>query len=181
MVGFSLLLQDGIIFFSAFIFLNAGILFLVKWNASKVARKQLRDFGFDPNKKIKVRYSGTTHGYATVTLAIPVKAYLYISEKFIFLTPTPGSFLGVLYGGSLPLVITKNVDEVSAKTKVKNSIVPEKMTLLKGHTLRVSYHTPGMMGKNENVIKIKILDSDKYNEWDIIKSWSIPISENPGI
>ena len=142
------------IIFLFFVTVFLGIIVTISKVQLKQSKKILKKLKDQPLTRVKIKFIQNTLSKFSGTGGLTINAELYFNDEFILITPKVKGLFNGLHNFNLPVIFTKNINEVKNLTGHLNVITPNDFKFSYRKSLIIKYESYSTV-KIKYYIKIK--------------------------
>jgi len=156
----------GFIIFLFFVTVFFGLIFIISKVQLKQTKKILEKLKDKPITRVKIKFIQNTLSKFSGTGGLTINAELYFNDEFVLITPKVNGLFNGLYNFNLPVIFTKNINEVKNLTGHLNVITPNDFNFTYRKSLIIKYESYSTV-KIKYYIKIKPANP---SDWHILSN-----------
>lgn len=146
-----------------------GIIISISKVQLKRSKRILENLSDQSLTKIRIKFLQNQTGKFTAVGGMNINAELYFNEKFILITPKVNGIFNGLNNFNLPLIFTRNVNEIQNLTGHWNVIDPKEFKVTDFKTVIIKYENFSI-GKIKYSITIRPADKNDWYKLESLKN-----------
>lgn len=120
-------------------------------------------------KKVKIKFLQNSTGKFAAVAGLNINAEMYFNENLVLITPKTNGIFNGLNNFNLPIIFSKNENEIGNLTDYSRVIKPELFKLTDFKTIIIKYEKYSI-GNIEYNITIRLADKNEWHKVECLKN-----------